>query len=128
MTATFLAYAAGLAVLLTAIGLYGALAFSVSRRTKEMGIRMAVGARPAELLRMVVREGMTVVLLGVAAGVGLSWGGTQLVRHLLYGSATGDAAFYAAAGSLVVAVGLCACSIPARRAATVEPMIALRDE
>jgi putative ABC transport system permease protein len=128
MTATFLAYAAGLAVLLTTIGLYGALAFSVSRRTKEMGIRMAVGAPPAELLRMIVWEGMTVVLLGVVAGLGLSSGGTRLVRHLLYGSATGDAVFYAAAGSLVVAVGLFACSIPAMRAARVEPMVALRDE
>jgi putative ABC transport system permease protein len=126
LNATFLGYAAGLAVLLSAIGLYGTQAFSVSRRTKEMGIRMALGAAARDVFGLVLGEGMKVVLCGVAAGLGLALGGARLVRHLLYGSASGDSLVYGAAGLLVAAVGLLACWIPARRAARVEPMVALR--
>jgi ABC-type lipoprotein release transport system permease subunit len=128
ITAGFVSYAAVLAVLLSVIGLYGALAFSVSRRTKEIGIRMARGARSAAVLAMVIREGMTVVLIGVALGVVGAIAGTRVVWHLLYGSGAADAQVYAAAVLVVAGAGLLACWVPARRAASVEPVIALREE
>ena len=128
ITASFVSYAAAWAVLLSAIGLYGALAFSVSRRTREIGIRMALGAESTEVLAMVIREGMTVILFGVATGLGLAVAATSVVRHLLYGSGAADAPMYAAAVLLLACVGLFACWVPARRAASVEPMVALRDE
>jgi predicted permease len=87
VSATFLSYVAAMAVLLSAIGLYGALAFAVSRRTKEIGIRMAVGAESRGVLTMIVREGMTVILLGACVGIGLAVAGARLVCHLLFGSA-----------------------------------------
>jgi predicted permease len=128
VTAAFLSYAAGLTVLLSAMGLYGALAFTVARRTKEIGIRMAVGAQARGVLAMVVREGMTVVIAGACVGLTLALAGSRLVRHLLLGSAGGDIAFYAGAGLVVAAVGLLACWIPARRAAAIEPVSALRED
>jgi putative ABC transport system permease protein len=128
LNATFLGYAAGLALVLCAVGLYGTLAFSVSRRTREMGIRMALGAARREVFGLVLGEGMRVVALGAVAGVGLALLGARLVGHLLYGAAGGDGLTYAMAGLLVAGVGLVACWIPARRAARVEPTIALRAE
>jgi len=128
ITAGFVSYAAVLAVVLSAIGLYGALVFSVSRRTKEIGIRMAVGAKPAEVLRMVIREGMAVILMGVAAGVGLAMAATGVIRHLLFGSGAADPLVYAGAVLVMSCVGLLASWIPARRAASVEPVVALREE
>jgi len=128
ISATFIGYAAALAVLLTAIGLYGTLAFAVSRRTKEIGIRMALGAARARVLRLIVREGMTVVMLGAMAGLVLAAAGSRLVTHLLHGSASADWLFYAAAALLVSLVGLSASWMPARRAAAVEPLVALRHE
>ena len=127
-TAGFASFAAVLAILLSSIGLYGALAFAVSRRTKEIGIRMAVGAESATVLAMVFWDGMTVILAGVVIGVVLAIGGTGLVRHLLYGSGATDTPIYAAAVLVVACVGLLACWIPARRAASVEPLIALREQ
>jgi predicted permease len=128
ITASFVSYAAVLAVLLSAIGLYGALAFSVSRRTKEIGIRMAVGGTSAEVLRMVLREGMNVIFIGVATGVGLAIAATRFVRHILFDSGAADLQVYVAAVLVMICVGLLACWIPARRAASVEPIIALREE
>ena len=128
VSATFIGYAAVLAMLLTAIGLYGTLAFAVSRRTKEIGIRMALGAARGRVLGLVVREGMSVVAVGVAAGLGLAAAGSRLVRHLLYGSADSDWLFYASAALLVAVVGFVASMLPARRAAAVEPLVALRHE
>jgi predicted permease len=128
ITAGFVSYSAVLAVLLSAIGLYGALAFSVSRRTKEIGIRMAVGGTSAEVLLMVMREGMTVIFMGVATGVGLAIAATRVIRNLLYGSGAADAQVYAGAVLVMICVGLLACWVPARRAASVEPVIALREE
>jgi ABC-type antimicrobial peptide transport system permease subunit len=104
------------------------LAFSVSRRTKEIGIRMAIGARPLEVLQMVIREGMTVIAVGIAAGLGLAIGGAGLIRHLLYGSGDADVVTYGAAVSVMALAGLVACWVPARRAASGEPLRALREE
>ena len=126
VAATFIGYAALLAIVLTAIGLYGALAFAVSRRTKEIGIRMALGAARARIVVAIVREGLTVVFSGAAAGIVLALAGTRLVTHLIYGSAAGDWLFYALAAALVSMVGLLASLTPARRAAAVEPLVALR--
>jgi predicted permease len=128
IAAGFVSFAAVLAVLLSAVGLFGAMAFSVSRRTKEIGIRMAVGARSGEVLAMVIREGMTVVLVGLVIGVGLAIAATRMVRHLLYGSGASDAQTYAVAALVVACVGLVACWVPARRAASVEPIAALREQ
>jgi ABC-type antimicrobial peptide transport system permease subunit len=125
---SFVSYAAVLAVLLSAIGLYGAMAFAVSRRTKEIGIRMAVGARPAAVLIMVILEGMAVVAAGVAMGMAGAAGATHVVRHLLYGSGTADAQVYATAVLVVACTGLVACWVPSRRAASIEPILALREE
>jgi ABC-type antimicrobial peptide transport system permease subunit len=128
ITASFVSYAAVLAIVLSAVGLYGALAFAVSRRTKEIGIRMAVGARSAAVLLMVIREGMTVIFVGVAIGVFLAMAATGIVRHLLYGSGAADAQVYSAAALVVCCVSFFACWVPARRAASVEPVSALREE
>jgi predicted permease len=126
--AGFVSFAAALAILLSAIGLYGALAFSVSRRTKEIGIRMALGAESTTLLAMVMRDGMTAILAGVSIGVVLAIGGSSVIRHLLYGSGTNDAMIYVAAALVVAGAGLLACWVPARRAASVEPLTALREQ
>lgn len=128
LTAGFVSFAAVLTVLLSGIGLYGALAFAVSRRTKEIGIRMAVGAQSRKVLAMVIREGMTVVLAGFALGVPLALAGARMVRHLLYGPGSMDAAAYLAAALAVGVAGLAACWIPARRAVSIEPVLALREE
>jgi predicted permease len=128
LTAAFVGYAAGLAVLLTAIGLYGSLAFSVSRRTKEIGIRMALGAARSAVLTLIVGEGMAVALAGAVAGLALAAAGTRLVTHLLFQSAAADGLFYAAAALLVAVVGFVASLMPACRAAAVEPLVALRHE
>jgi predicted permease len=126
--AVFVGYAAAIAMLLTAIGLYGALAFAVSRRTKEIGIRLALGAVRGRLIASIVREGLTVVVAGAAAGVVLAMAAARLVSHLLYGSARDDWMFYVGASALVAAVGLAASLMPARRAAAIDPIVALRQE
>jgi predicted permease len=126
VSAAFVGYTATLAVLLTAVGLYGSLAFAVSRRTKEIGVRMALGAARGRIVGSIVRDGLSVILAGVAAGVALAVAGTRLVTHLLYGSADADWVFYAAAAILVGVVGLVASVLPARRAAGIEPLVALR--
>ena len=128
ITASFASYAAGLALLLSGLGVYGALAFSVSRRTKEIGIRVALGAKSAEILAMVMREGMTVVLFGAVIGIVLAAAGTGVIRHLLYGSGSGDFQMYGAAALFLAGIGLFACWIPARRAASLDPVTALREE
>jgi macrolide transport system ATP-binding/permease protein len=128
VTGVFVSYAAALAVLLSGIGLYGTMAFSVARRTREIGIRLAVGARPAAVLALVIREGMTVISMGVALGVVLAIAGARLVRHLLYGPGGADLGIYAAAILVVACAGLLACWIPARRASRVDPVSALRQE
>ena len=128
VAALFIGYAASLAMLLTAIGLYGALAFAVARRTKEIGIRLALGATRGRLVASIVREGVGVVLAGAAAGVVLAIGASRVVASLLYGSAGSDWLFHAAAAGAVCLVGLGASLLPARRAAGVEPIVALRQE
>jgi len=126
--ATFVGYTAVLALLLTAIGLYGAVAFAVSSRTREIGIRMALGAGRAHLLANIVLEGMAVVVTGAAAGVALAPAAARLVNHLLFRSAVADWPIYVLSVAIVAGVGALASWLPARRAVRVDPTVALRCE
>jgi predicted permease len=116
------------ALLLACIGLYGLLSYEVTRRTREIGIRMALGARRADLIRMVVFQGIALSLVGTMAGLAAALGIGRLLKSVLYGVKPGDPITLAAVSILVIAVALCAAFVPARRATTVNPMIALRYE
>lgn len=117
-----------LGLLLAAVGLYGLLAYSVSQRTSEIGVRMALGAEPRNVLRMVVVQGLRLVLIGIAVGLVLALVATQLLRSLLYGVSPTDAVTFLGVPLLLVAAALLASYLPARRAAGVSPMLALRAE
>ena len=114
-----------LAVTLTTVGIYGVMAYSVSRRTQEIGIRMALGAAHADVMRMVLRQGVKLTLLGVAIGLAAALGATRLIANLLFVSPT-DGRTFAAVSMLLAAVAMAASFLPARRAARVDPLVALR--
>jgi ABC-type antimicrobial peptide transport system permease subunit len=118
----------GVALLLAAIGLYGVRAYTVAMRTREIGIRMALGARASDALRMILREGM--ILFGIGAGVGLalSLPVGKVLSSILYRVDSFDPVVLTLAPVLLAAVSFVACYIPARRAARLDPMVALRDE
>ena len=117
-----------LAVLLATIGLYGVMAYTVARRRNEIGVRIALGAEHSRVVRMVLGEVAGMVLAGVLVGVGLSLGVTRLVASFLYGMKPTDPATLGAAALVLVLVGLAAAALPARRAATLDPVAALREE
>jgi predicted lysophospholipase L1 biosynthesis ABC-type transport system permease subunit len=117
-----------LAVLLVATGLYGTLAFKVARRTAEIGIRMALGAQRRQVLWMVLRESLTLCLVGVLVGLPAAIAGARLLRSMLFGLQPFDVVTFIAALVAVVAVALAAGAVPARKASSVEPIIALRCE
>jgi predicted permease len=117
-----------LAMALACIGLYGLLSYEVARRTRELGIRMALGAQRRDLLRLVVRQGIVLSLVGVAIGISAAIGVTRLMQSILFDVRSYDPATYAGVASLIVIVALAACSIPACRAMRVEPVVALREE
>jgi predicted permease len=119
---------AGFALVLAAIGLFGVIAYAVSERTREIGIRMALGAKPREVFRLVVGQGMTLALIGLLAGLPLALGMGRAVAGLLYGVAPNDFATFAGVAALLGSVALVACYIPARRAMRVDPLVALRYE
>ena len=116
----------GLALLLAAIGLYGVVACHVTLRTREIGIRMAIGAQPADVLRMVLRQGLGLTLVGVGIGLAASVGLARAMARLLYSVSPTDPPTYAAVTVLWLAVASAACYLPARRAARVNPTVALR--
>jgi predicted permease len=116
------------ALLLAMIGLYGVRSYSVALRTREIGIRMALGARPAEALRLVLREGLLLTAIGLAIGLPLSLGISRILAATLYGINGSGAAVMGLASALLAVVGTAACYIPARRASTVDPLEALRYE
>jgi putative ABC transport system permease protein len=126
-TVLFGAFASG-ALLLAGIGLYGMLAFGVAQRTREIGVRLALGASHREVLGLIVRQGMTLTLAGVGLGIVGALGATRLMRGLLYQIEPLDPVTFASVPGLLAVVALLACYLPARRAARVEPMAALRAE
>jgi putative ABC transport system permease protein len=119
---------AGLALVLAAVGLYGVIAYHVTLRTREIGIRGAVGASPRDIFRLVIRQGLSLTLAGVAIGLVLAAGLARLMAGVLYGVSPADPPTYAAVTLLWLAVAVAACYLPARRASRVDPISALRYE
>lgn len=123
-----LAVFAGMAMILAAIGIYGVIAYSVTQRTREIGIRMALGAQRLDMLHMIFRQSFTLVLTGVAVGIFASLGLTRLLATMLYGVQATDVVTYTGVVGLLVVAAALASYIPARRAMKVDPMVALRYE
>ena len=126
--AVLLGIFAGLALLLASVGIYGVMAYSVSTRTHEIGIRLALGARAADVFRLVMKEGLALVTGGLVVGIGAAFFLTQVLSNQLFGVTATDSTTFAAVAAMLAVVALAACFVPARRATKVEPMQALRYE
>ena len=127
-TMLLLSIFAGAALVLAAIGLYGVISYSVAQRTKELGIRIALGAQKGDVLRLILRQGMSLVALGVIFGVAASLGLTRLIASLLYGISASDPLTFFLLSTALVLVAFVACWLPARRASAVDPIVALHAE
>jgi predicted lysophospholipase L1 biosynthesis ABC-type transport system permease subunit len=118
----------GIALLLAAIGIYGLMSYSVEQGTRDIGVRLALGAERGTILRMVVRRGMLLAAIGLAAGLAAAFAASRLLTRMLYGVKPGDPATYALVAGVLGGIALLACYLPARRATRVDPIIALRAE
>jgi putative ABC transport system permease protein len=119
---------AGIALLLACIGIYGVISYSVIQRTRQIGVHIALGAQPSDILKMVMREGMRLIAVGLFAGLALYFALTPLLRSLVDGVRPADVLSISAALFVLIIAGASACYIPARRATRVDPIIALRYE
>jgi putative ABC transport system permease protein len=126
--ALLMAIFAGLALALSSVGIYGLLSFHIARRTQEIGIRMALGAKPTNVVLMVLREGATLAIIGIVTGLGFALALSRFLSSLLSNVRTTDPAAYAVAAVALLAVALLASYVPARRASRVDPLVALRNE
>jgi predicted lysophospholipase L1 biosynthesis ABC-type transport system permease subunit len=123
-----LSFFGGLALVLASVGIYGVISHSVSRRTHEIGVRMALGARAADVRRLVLSQALAPIAAGTLAGLGAAWGLTRFLSSVLYGINPTDAATFTAAAAVLVLVAVAASYLPARRATRVDPVDALRHE
>jgi ABC-type antimicrobial peptide transport system permease subunit len=119
---------ATLALTLATVGIYGVISYAVSQRTREIGVRMALGANPRDVLRLILGEGLKLVLAGVALGIIAALAMTRLLTTLLYGVSVTNPVIFLSVVLILVAVSLAACFVPARRAMRVDPIVALRYE
>jgi ABC-type antimicrobial peptide transport system permease subunit len=127
-TSTIMGIFAGVALLLASIGIYGVMAFVVAQRTQEIGIRMALGARGVDVLKLVLTNGMRLALLGLVIGLAAAFGVTRLFASLLVGVQPTDLLTFSVVSVCLLAAAFLACYLPARRATKVDPLIALRYE
>jgi putative ABC transport system permease protein len=119
---------AGLATLLSAVGIFGVMNYSVALRTRELGLRLAIGAQPRQVLLLVLKQGLWLTVLGVVIGLGAAFALTRLLSGLLFGVQAVDVSTFTTISLLLVAVSLLACYLPARRAMRIDPLQALRYE
>lgn len=117
-----------LALVLAAVGLYGVLAYSVAQRSREVGIRMALGATSSDVLKLVIRHGLAMTLAGIAIGLTAALGLTRFIKAMLYGVSPTDGLTMAGVAAMMVAVALAACYLPARRAMSIDPVRAMRHD
>ena len=127
-TTLLLSLFAGTAALLAGVGIYGVISHYVGQRTREIGLRIAVGATARQILLLVLRQGSTLILMGVILGLAGAWALSRVMQSLLFGVSATDLATFVAVAGLSVTVAFVACYLPARRATKVDPMVALRCE
>jgi ABC-type antimicrobial peptide transport system permease subunit len=128
MNTMLLSIFAGLAMILAMIGIYSVMSYTVTQNTREIGIRMALGAQARDVLKLIVGQGLVLTLIGVVVGVAAAFGLTRLMSSLLYGVTTTDPLTFVIVSVILVAVAVISCYLPARRATKVDPMVALRYE
>jgi ABC-type antimicrobial peptide transport system permease subunit len=128
LSATLIGGFSIVALFLAALGLYAVLAYSVTQRTREIGIRMALGSPRARIFCLIVRQGMIMIALGILAGIALELACSPLIQHFVYGVAPHDPKTIIGVSFLLLGVAILACWVPARRAIRVDPIVALRQE